>query len=60
MIDYYNKKINIYSFILLLIEDIWNLSQDLNTYVCRHVYRECYRTADYLVKKGLNSLNSNV
>ena len=34
VIDYNNKKNNIPS-IMLLMEDIWRLSQDLNIYVCR-------------------------
>ena len=38
VIDCYNKKINIPSSILLLMEDIWNLLHGLNIYVCRHVY----------------------
>ena len=60
VIYYYNKKINIPSFILLLIEDIWNLWQSLNIYVCDHVYREGNRNADCLTKKWLSNLNSNV
>ena len=37
IVDCYIKKINIHSFILLLIDDIWNISQDLNIYIYRHV-----------------------
>lgn len=59
-IDYYNKKINIPSSILLLMEDIGKLSHDLNIYVCRHVYREVNRTTDYLAKKGLSIIDSSV
>ena len=60
VIDCYNKKINIHNSILLLMEDIWNLSQSLNIYVCRHVYRECNRTANCLAKKRLISLDYSV
>ena len=65
VIDCYNKNINIPSSILLLMEDIWNLSQGLNIFVC-HVYREANRTADSnrtadcLAKKGLSRLDSSV
>ena len=60
MIDCYNKKINIPNSILLLMEDIWNLSQGLNIYVYRHFYRKGNKIADYLTKKGLNSLDYNI
>ena len=60
VIDCYNKMINIPSSILLLMEDIWNLAQDLNIFVCRHVYRESNRTADCLSKKGLRNVDYNV
>ena len=39
-IDCYNKMINIHCSILLLMENIWNLSQGLNSYVYHHVYRQ--------------------
>ena len=45
---------------MLLIEDIWNLSQGLNIYIYRHVYREGNITVDYLAIKGLSSLDSSV
>ena len=60
MIDCYNKKINIPSSILLLMDDIWNLSQGLNIYVYHHVYKEGNKIADCLAKRGLNSLDYNV
>ena len=59
-IDCYNKKINIPTSNLLLIEDIWNLWQGLNIYVCHHVYREGNKNANCLAKKLLSNLNSNV
>ena len=54
--DWYDKKINIPSSILLSMEDIWNLSRSLNIYVCR----EANRTVDYLAKKGLGKFDSSV
>ena len=54
--DWYDKKINIPSSILLSMEDIWNLSWSLNIYVCR----EANRIADYLAKKGLSRFYSSV
>ena len=47
MIDCYNKKINILNYILLLMEDILNLSHNLNIYVCCH---ESNKTVDVLKK----------
>ena len=32
VIDCYNKKVNILNYIFLLMDDIWNLPQDLNIY----------------------------
>ena len=57
MIDCYNKKINIPNSILLLMDDIWNLSQSLNIYVYRHVYKEGNKIAACLAKRRLNSLD---
>ena len=54
IVDCYNKRINISSTIILVIEDILKLSQGLNIYECRcHIYREANRTVDYLTKKEL-------
>ena len=39
VIDCYNIKNNIFSFIMLLIKGIWKLSQNLNIYNCHHIYR---------------------
>ena len=33
VIDCYNKKVNILNYIFLLMDDIWNLPQDLNIYI---------------------------
>ena len=60
MIDFYNKNINIPNSILLLMEDIWKLFQDLNIYVCRHVYREANKIVDCVAKKGFSILDSTV
>lgn len=40
VIDYYNKKSNVCHSIMLLMKDIWKLTQDLNIYYCFHIYRE--------------------
>ena len=40
VIDCYNKKYNILSFIILLIDNIWRLFYDLNIYYHCHIYRE--------------------
>ena len=45
---------------MLLIEDIWKFSQDLNIYDCRHVYREANKIANCLAKKGISILDSSV
>ena len=50
IIDYYNKKSNIPSSIMLLMKDIWKLSYDLNIYDYHHIYWETNRTTDCLVK----------
>ena len=49
--DYYNIKINFPSSIMLLMEDIWKLTQDLNIYNYHHIYREANRTTNCLAKK---------
>ena len=58
VIDCYNKKSNIPSSIMLLMEDIWKLIQDLNIYDCCHIYREANRIAYCLAKKGICNLES--
>ena len=40
VIDYYNKRSNVRHSIMLLMKDIWKLTQDLNIYYCFHIYRE--------------------
>ena len=42
--------------IMLLIKDIWKLTQDLNIYICRHAYRKANGTTDCLAKKGIGIL----
>ena len=56
----YNKKINIPISIMLLMEDIWKLAQDLNIYICQHVYQEANITVDCLANKGISILESSV
>lgn len=51
LIDCYNKKSNIPSTIMLLMEDIWKLTHDLNIHNCHHIYRKTNRIAYCLVKK---------
>ena len=58
IIDYYNKKSNIPSSIMLLMKDIWKLSYDLNIYDCCHIYWKANRTTDCLVKKYIFNLRS--
>lgn len=43
---------------MLLMEDIWKLSQDLYIYDCHYIYREANRTTDCLAKKGICNLDS--
>ena len=50
------KKSNIPSSIMLLIEDIWKLSQDLNIYNCHYIYKEANRIIDCLVMKSIYNL----
>ena len=59
-IDCYKRKSNSPSSIILLMEDIWRLSQDLNIYNCCHIYREANRTTDCLAKKGIYNTNPNI
>ena len=61
IIDCYNKKkSSLSSSIILLIEDIWRLSRNLNTYNCFHIYRETNRIVYCLAKKGISNTNSNI
>ena len=53
IIDSYNKSINIPNSIILLMEDTWKLSYDMNIYECKHVFREANRTVDCLANKGI-------
>ena len=50
------KKSNIPSSIMLLIEDIWKLSQDLYIYNCYYIYNEANRIIDCLVMKSICNL----
>ena len=50
------KKSNIPNSIILLIENIWKLSQDLCIYDCCRIYRETNRTINYFIKKGICNL----
>ena len=60
VIHYYNKRINIPSSIMLLMEDIWKLSQGLHIYECCHVYREANRNVDCLSKRGIVIIDSSI
>ena len=53
VIDCYNKKRSSPSSIILLMEDNWRLSQNLNIYNCCHIYREANQTTYCLAKKGI-------
>ena len=56
----YNRRSNSLSSIILLMEDIWRLSQDLNIYNCGHIYREANRTTNCLAKKSSYNTNPNI
>ena len=47
MIDCYNKNYSLPISIIILMEDIWKLSHDLNIYNCCHIYREVNRTTNF-------------
>lgn len=53
IINCYNKKSSIPSSITLLMEDIRKLTQDLDIFNYRHIYREANQTTDYLTKKDI-------
>ena len=55
IIDCYSKKKNISSSIILLMKDIWKLSQNLNIHKCNHIYRKANRTA-YCLDKNVFAL----
>ena len=58
VIDCYNKKNNIPSSIILLMEDIWKLSYDLYINDCSYIYKEINRIIDCLAKKNICNLES--
>ena len=61
IIDCYNKKkSNLPSSIILLMEETQRLSQNLYIHNCNHVYREENRTTDYLAKKCIYNVDSNI
>ena len=60
IIDYYNKKNNLPCSIILLMEDIWKLSQSLNIHEYNHNYREINKIVDCLTKKDIDCINSTV
>ena len=60
VVDSHSRKIIIHVFIMLLMEDIWKLAQDLNIYICRHVYRKANGTTYCLAKKGIGILETSV
>ena len=51
VIDNYNKKSNIPSFIMLLMENIWKITQDVNVFICHHIYKEANRITNCFIKK---------
>ena len=60
VIDCYNRRINIPCSVILLMEDIWKLSQGLNIYEFCHVYREANRTTDCLAENGIGILEFGI
>ena len=45
---------------MLLVEDIWKLSQNLNIYHYCHIYKKANKTTNCLTKKDIYMTNSNV
>ena len=45
---------------MILMKDIWKLSEDLNIYSCHPVYREANRTVDCIAKKGNGIIDSRI
>ena len=45
---------------MMLMEDIWRLSHNLNIYNCCHIYREANRIVDCLAKKCIYMTDSNI
>ena len=60
IIDCYNRRSSLPNSIILLIEDIWRLSQDLNIYKCSHIYKKANKTTYCLVKKCIYNTNHNI
>ena len=60
IIDCYNRRSNSLGSIILLIANIWRLSQDLNIYNCCHIYKATNRTTDCLSKKDIYNTNHNI
>ena len=60
IIDCYNRRSNSLSSIILLMEDIWRLSQDLKIYNCFHIYKEASRTMDCLAMKCIYNIDPNI
>ena len=60
VIDCYNKKCSLPRSIIILMEDIWRLTQYLNIYNCCHNYREGNLTTNYLTKKDICNTHSNI
>lgn len=60
VIDCSNKKGNLPSSIITLMEDVWRLSQDLNIFKCGHIYWETNKTIDYLDKHSRYNNDLNI
>lgn len=53
-----NTKIQRVIFLMLLLNDIFKLSRDLNIYNYCHIYREANRATNCLIKKGIYNRES--
>ena len=60
VIDCFNRKSSLPSSIILLMEDVWRISQNLNIVNSCHIYREANRTTNCLAKKGSCNIDSNI
>lgn len=58
VIDCKNRKSSIPSSFILLMDDIWKLSRDLNIYKCCHIYWKANRTTDCLAKQCICNIDS--
>ena len=56
----YNRRSSSLSSIILLMEDVYRLSQDINIYNYGHIYREANRTTECIAMKCIFNTNPNI